>query len=138
MGRVAVRYQSGPLHAARLARALGVPQVIVPWGAGVGSAVGLLDADPKFSVSRTSLLGISQDSSQAIAAVYAGLEERVKNEVRQIDQTEQVEWQRFAYLRYQGQGYELKIDLPSGPIGGAGPRPCHPQWKPARSRARKE
>lgn len=109
---------AGPLHVARLARALGVPQVIVPWGAGVGSAVGLLDADPKFSVSQTSLLAIAPDSSDAIAAIYARLEERVKNEVPQIDRASQVEWQRFAYLRYQGQGYELKIDLPAGTIGG--------------------
>ncbi len=33
---------AGPLHAARLARALGIPKMIVPWGAGVGSAIGLL------------------------------------------------------------------------------------------------
>ena len=33
---------AGPLHAARLARAVGIPTVIVPYGAGVGSAMGLL------------------------------------------------------------------------------------------------
>ena len=31
---------AGPLHAVRLARSLGVPKVIVPHGAGVGSAFG--------------------------------------------------------------------------------------------------
>ncbi|MGH7071496.1 MAG: hydantoinase/oxoprolinase family protein, partial [Acetobacteraceae bacterium] len=38
---------AGPLHACRLARALGIPRVIVPFGAGVGSALGLLVAEPK-------------------------------------------------------------------------------------------
>ncbi len=108
---------AGPLHAGRLARALGVPQVVVPWGAGVGSAVGLLDADPKFSVSRTHLLRVAPEGSAAIAAIYARLEERVRNEVRQIEHAPRVNWQRYAYLRYQGQGYELKIDLPPGDIG---------------------
>ena len=28
-----------------------------------------------------------------------------------------MDWQRYAYLRYEGQGYELKIDLPPGGIG---------------------
>ena len=107
---------AGPLHAGRLARALGVPQVIVPWGAGVGSAVGLLDADPKFNVSRTHLLGISPERSADIAAIYRELEQRVRNEVREIEGAPLVEWKRFAFLRYQGQGYELKIDLPPGDI----------------------
>ena len=38
---------AGPLHATRLARALGIPHVIVPYGAGVGSALGLLTAEHK-------------------------------------------------------------------------------------------
>ncbi|MCZ6729075.1 MAG: hydantoinase/oxoprolinase family protein, partial [SAR324 cluster bacterium] len=108
---------AGPLHAGRLARALGVPQVVVPWGAGVGSAVGLLDADPKFSVARTHLLRVVPEASAAIAAIYTSLEERVRNEVRQIEHAAHVDWQRYAYLRYEGQGYELKIDLPPGDIG---------------------
>jgi N-methylhydantoinase A len=111
---------AGPLHASLLARALGVPKVIVPWGAGVGSAVGLLDADPMFSVSRTHLLPLTAESSPAIAEVYGELDSRVRNEVPQIDRAEQdgapVEWKRFAYIRYKGQGYEVKIDLPPGKI----------------------
>ncbi len=109
---------AGPLHAARLARALGVPRVIVPWGAGVGSAVGLLDADPSFNVSRTHLLEIAPDSSGRIAAIYRELDHRVRNEVPKVEQAERVDWKRFAYLRYRGQGYEIKIDLPPGEIGG--------------------
>jgi N-methylhydantoinase A len=105
---------AGPLHAARLARALGVPQVIVPWGAGVGSALGLLDADAKFDVSQTSLLRIGPESTAAVAAIFHGLEQRARNEVREINEAREVIWRRFAYMRYRGQGYELKIDLPPG------------------------
>ena len=107
---------AGPLHASRLARALGVPQVIIPWGAGVGSAIGLLEADQRFNVSQTSILGIAPESSTAIAAIYRELEARVRKDVTQLGEAQGVEWQRFAYLRYAGQGYEIKIDLPPGEI----------------------
>ena len=78
--------------------------------------MGLLDADPKFNVSRTHLLGLSPERSDDIATIYLELEQRVRNEVREIEQAPLVEWKRFAFLRYQGQGYELKIDLPPGDI----------------------
>ena len=57
---------AGPLHAARLARALGIPRIIVPWGAGVGSAIGLLEANTKLDQSLTRLLVVR-------AGVRAGL-----------------------------------------------------------------
>src|SRR5207249_5476195 len=38
----------GPAHACRLAQALGLPRVILPAAAGVASAIGLLDAEPRF------------------------------------------------------------------------------------------
>src|SRR5262249_51441827 len=44
---------AGPLHAARMARSIGIPSVIVPNGAGVGSAIGLLEAEPRFDVTAT-------------------------------------------------------------------------------------
>jgi N-methylhydantoinase A len=44
---------AGPLHAARLALALGIPKIIVPFGAGVGSAIGMLEADAKLDASMT-------------------------------------------------------------------------------------
>ncbi len=44
---------AGPLHACELARALGIPRVIVPRGAGVASAIGLLEAERTLTVSRT-------------------------------------------------------------------------------------
>jgi N-methylhydantoinase A len=102
---------AGPLHAARLARVLGIPRVIVPWGAGVGSAVGLLDADPRFSAAQTRLLRIAPDNVREIAGIYRELEQRVLHEAAHIQQAPRVVWKRFAYLRYVGQGYEVRIDL---------------------------
>ncbi|MFM7053353.1 MAG: hydantoinase/oxoprolinase family protein, partial [Bacteroidota bacterium] len=42
-----------PLHAARLAQKLGICRVLVPAGAGVGSAIGFLQAPMAFEVVRS-------------------------------------------------------------------------------------
>lgn len=47
---------AAPLHAARLAEKLGIEQVIVPVGAGVGSAHGFLRAPIAYEVVRTRLM----------------------------------------------------------------------------------
>ena len=56
---------AGPLHAARLARALGIPTVIVPYGAGVGSAIGLLEAEPRFDATADPRACASTQGDQA-------------------------------------------------------------------------
>ena len=44
---------AGPLHGAEVARALGIPRVIVPAYPGITSAVGLLTTDLKYDAVRT-------------------------------------------------------------------------------------
>ena len=66
---------AGPLHAARLARAVGIPTVIVPRGAGVGSAVGLLQAAPRIDVSTTKVMDLHEETGEQIAEIYSDLEE---------------------------------------------------------------
>jgi N-methylhydantoinase A len=107
---------AGPLHAARLARQIGIPTVIVPLGAGVGSAVGLLQADPRFDVSVTRILRLDASSDAAIAAIYAGLHEQAARELRHLGKGN-IRWSRYAYMRYAGQGFEIQVDLPDGEIG---------------------
>ena len=54
---------AGPLHAARLARSVGIPTVIVPYGAGVGSAMGLLQAEPRIDVTLTRVMRLDPERS---------------------------------------------------------------------------
>ena len=107
---------AGPLHAASLARELGVPKVIVPKGAGVGSALGLLTADTRIDVSLTRIISLEEASSADIAEIYRELEEKVRAELGSMAKDKKLKWQRYAYMRYQGQGFEIRVDLPSGPI----------------------
>ncbi|MBT5192010.1 MAG: hydantoinase/oxoprolinase family protein [Rhodospirillaceae bacterium] len=109
---------AGPLHAARMARAMGIPQVIVPMGAGVGSAIGLLQAAPRIDVSMTKVMLLDENASSAIAELFVELEARARLELEQIGGMDAPLWTRQGYMRYAGQGFEIQVDLPSGPIDG--------------------
>ncbi len=107
---------AGPLHACRLARALDVPQVIVPRGAGVGSAIGLLTADRKVDLGVTRVLKLNDAASAAMAEILGVLERRVAAEARRMQGGATPTIVRSASMRYAGQGYELRIGLPAGDI----------------------
>lgn len=113
---------AGPLHAARLARRSGIPQVVVPNGAGVGSAVGLLQATPRIDVSTTRILRLdAADAPRAIAALYQQLEDQARAEIARVGQSDEPQWSRYAQMRYVGQGFEIHVDLPAVVIDDAYP-----------------
>jgi N-methylhydantoinase A len=95
---------AGPLHAARLARALGIPRVIVPCGAGVGSALGLLTAEYKLDASLTRVLLLEEKARDTIAAIFAEMEARIPDSIRALS--------RAASMHYLGQGFEVRVELP--------------------------
>jgi N-methylhydantoinase A len=109
---------AGPVHAAFLARALGIPKVIVPDGAGVGSAIGLLNADSRIDVSMTRIATLDAEARDGIARLYGELEQRAAGELANMAGDAPPEWSRYAYLRHKGQGSEIKVDLPDGPVDG--------------------
>jgi N-methylhydantoinase A len=108
---------AGPLHAARLARALEVPKLLVPRGAGVGSALGLLVAKQKIDVSITSVLKLDEKAPVAIAGIFAELEGRIRGQAKLLNRTGELVVERSASMHHVGQGYEIRVDLPPGDIG---------------------
>jgi N-methylhydantoinase A len=106
---------AGPLHATRMARNLDVPTVIIPMGAGVGSALGLLDANAKIDVSTTRLLPLARESLAGIRDIYENLGEKARQDFSVIAEGD-ADISRYAYMRYEGQGFELRVDLPAGQI----------------------
>lgn len=109
---------AGPVHAARIARNIGIPRVIVPQGAGVGSAIGLLVAEPRLDVAATNVVRLDdKQAAQKIAKIYAELERRAQSEINQVTAEGRVKWARFAQMRYVGQGFEIRVELPILDIG---------------------
>jgi N-methylhydantoinase A len=108
---------AGPLHAARLARSVGIPTVIVPHAAGVGSAIGLLEAEPRIDVTLTKVMRLdAKQSCREIAGVYKELEVQATRDARRISRAGQPQWSRYAQMRYAGQGFEIHVNLPPGAI----------------------
>jgi N-methylhydantoinase A/oxoprolinase/acetone carboxylase beta subunit len=111
---------AGPLHGAEVADMLGVPEVIVPPHPGITSAVGLLISDLRYDAIRTSfqvsgaadLLRINAD----FAAMARELADRFTADGIDLGR---VGFERRGDLRYVGQGYELRVPFPDGPIDAA-------------------
>jgi N-methylhydantoinase A len=108
---------AGPLHAARLARELDIPRVMIPTVPGILCALGLLVADLRVDFSRTLIAPARVDSLAAVNAVYAELEraatEWLDHEGISAGDRRQ---RRVADMRYTGQNYELGIELPAGTV----------------------
>jgi N-methylhydantoinase A len=101
-----------PLHAARLAQKLGIGEVVVPTNAGVGSAIGFLEAPLAYDVvqSRPERLPIADLSD--INAMLAEMAETARAVVVPAAGGAPLLLQRQVDLRYVGQGHELTLDLP--------------------------
>jgi N-methylhydantoinase A len=108
---------AGPLHACRLARAMEVPRVIVPRGAGVGSALGLLVADQKVDMGLTRVVKLSGQSQPAITEIFKDLEHRVSAQAERMRHGGEIRIERSASIHHVGQGYEIRVELPAGKIG---------------------
>ena len=105
-----------PLHAARLAEKLGIDQVIVPVGAGVGSAIGFLRAPVSFQLVRSWRVFLD---SNRLAEMNSLLEEMTGEATRTVRQgagEEALHISRQLELRYSGQGHELPVSLPDRPL----------------------
>jgi N-methylhydantoinase A len=107
---------AGPLHACRLARALHVPRVIVPRGAGVGSAIGLLVADHQVDASITRIFPLDEALPPLAAQIFKDLETRTSAQAASLHADGKPELRRSAWMRHVGQGYEIRVDLPAGAI----------------------
>jgi N-methylhydantoinase A len=104
---------AGGLHAADLARGLGMSRVLVPQFPGALSALGLLLADARKDYSRTLL--IPADRSKAkIHEVLDELHRLGHAELQAEGFTKRdIQAADFLDLRYQGQSYELTVPLTS-------------------------
>ena len=112
-----------PLHAGRLAQKLGIRQVVVPKGAGVGSAIGFLRAPVSFEVVRSQNIEFRHFDANRINAMLAEMSEEATGAVAEgASEDDDLVETRLVELRYVGQGHELRVNLPNRPLtqGDAG------------------
>ena len=104
---------AAPLHAARLAEKLNLSQVIVPAGAGVGSAVGFLCAPISYKVVRSRYMRLDRFDADTANGMLTAMRAEAEAIVRQGAPTGELSDVRFAFMRYVGQGHEITVELPA-------------------------
>ena len=106
-----------PLHACRIARKLGIDRVIIPKGAGVGSALGFLRAPMSFEVVRSFKTQFSHfELEQANRILEEMSREANSMNLRQNAGSEETVEERKVDVRYLGQGHELTIPINPGKL----------------------
>jgi N-methylhydantoinase A len=102
------------VHAARVARLLGVRRLVVPWSAGVLAAAGLHVAPPAVDLVRTLIMRTSEWRADVVDRVYAELAAKAREELGELAR-DGISWRRSADIRYRGQGFDIEVELPEHP-----------------------
>ncbi len=102
---------AAPLHAGRLCEKLGVERLLVPPGAGVGSAIGFLRAPFSFEANRSVYMKLSDFDADRIKTLLAELRDEATGFVRNCDAGAEILSEYKVYMRYSGQGWEIPIVL---------------------------
>ena len=105
---------AGPLHAAAVARLLGVPKVIVPQYPGVFSAVGLLLADIRVDKVWTQAFRSNDVDAALVNRQFVRITERAVDELRREGFAGGPDIRRAINMRYFGQNYEHEVEIEEG------------------------
>jgi len=102
---------AAPLHAARLCEKLGIGRLLVPQGAGVGSAIGFLRAPFSFEANRSVYMPLSAFDEEHTVSLLSELETEAIQFVRACDAHASIGIEYKVYMRYSGQGWEIPITI---------------------------
>ncbi len=106
---------AGPVHGYRIAKALGSPALIAPFGAGVMSAIGFLTAPLAFDFVRSWPGRLDAIDWQKANALLGEMESEGSALLEQSGVSPAQIWhQRVADIRYVGQGHEIQVPFPGG------------------------
>jgi N-methylhydantoinase A len=108
---------AGPLHAADIARNMGIRNVLVPPRPGLLSALGLLHADVRGDFSLTRLVIATPQNLRAINTGFDELRQRGTEWLRgeaEADARTKFGW--LIDMRYSGQNFELSLDVKGGKL----------------------
>lgn len=117
-GRTLIAFGGGgPVHACRVAEKLGIACVLVPSGAGVGSAIGFLRAPVAYELVRSLYQRFSAFDVARVNALLDEMEAEARVVVEQGSFGAPLARSRLAYMRYVGQGHEIPVPLPAQRLG---------------------
>ena len=111
---------AGPVHAYYVAKKLGLTRLIVPYAAGVASALGLLLAPARADRVATVARALNEIDFADLEATFQRLETDARAVLAAtVPNSTSATILRLADIRYVGQASELVVPLPSGPYTSA-------------------
>ncbi|MEO3470614.1 hydantoinase/oxoprolinase family protein [Roseomonas sp. CAU 1739] len=112
-GRIVIAFGGGgPVHGYRVAEKIGVKRMLVPSGAGVGSAIGFLRAPVAYEVVKSLYQRFGTFDLAAVNGLLGAMSAEATKVVSEGAFGQPVEETRIAYMRYVGQGHEISVPLP--------------------------
>ncbi len=110
---------AAPLHAGQLAKKLKIDTVVIPTGAGVGSAIGFLRAPVAYEVVRSRFHALGSFNAKFVNSIIDEMRLEALSIVEPAAMGASLVETRAAYMRYQGQGHEITVELPVRPLTDA-------------------
>ena len=107
---------AGPLHGAELAGELGISDVVIPLAPGVASAEGLVFSNLRTDRIQTHVELLDRIEAEAFKQMLEDLTGQATGDLSTSAEGRKPVISRRAGLRYAGQGYDIPIDLPGGPV----------------------
>lgn len=112
---------AGGLHAADLARSLGISRIIVPLNPGTFSALGILLSDAVKDISQSVFIAVPGEANPAHPSGFLHCLARIERRFRKLEQSARTQLHRSHFssdkiaverqleIRYAGQSYELTV-----------------------------
>lgn len=107
---------AAPLHVSRVAEKLGITRVVIPVNAGVGSAIGFLNAPVSYEMVRSLRVVLDGMDSAPINEMLESMTREARALVAAGAAGKTLLQERRASMRYVGQGHEIEVDLPARPL----------------------
>ena len=127
---------AGPMTGVAVARHLKIPEVVVPIYPGITSALGLLTTDLKYDFMQTEFMLAPDLDVEKLKQDLDTLEAQANEQLRRDGISEdRIRLSRSLDLRYLGQGYEMRIQLPRQALDTG---PMNPVWEDFHERHRIE
>ena len=103
---------AAPIHVARLAEKLNIQKIVIPPGAGVGSALGFLQAPVSYEVIRSYYQRLDDLDYHGINQLLHSMRKEATDVVEPGAQGQRTREIRTAFMRYIGQGHEVSVEIP--------------------------
>lgn len=121
---------AGPMTAFSVARKVGIEEIICPYGAGVGSSIGLIEAPKLYENSSTRRAILSEVGRKTMVSELNSLYARAKNVLMRAGaDPEELKTDLSLDMRHLNQGHEIKVPFPDTNIDGMKPEVAREQFQ---------